>query len=224
MSSILPDDAARYPLFRLIGLFLCYLAGVAAFFLGVGLPSDTVDYSVVGVLIGPSFTRFVLLVLVGWQLVELIRPFHAQPRAMVLYEDLTTFGELGSIGFGVFLAFALSYTGFGYGLPFVGWMVGLVPLLVVAWRRRTYIDGERRVIVRLGTIPHVHKFDDVLGLGTHEVRMMRHGAHVGSQHSVGLFLKDHRVIPILRVAHAGELPGRIAQIAQRTGLPVAPPR
>lgn len=222
MNGLLPSDAARYPLFRLGGLFLTYLVGVLAFFLSVGLPSDTFDYSVVGVLVGPSIGRVVLLALMAWQVFELVLPPHARPRSMSIYEDLTTTGELATIGFGVFLAFALGYTGFGQSFPFVGWIVGLIPLFTVAWRRRTFIDGERRIIVRVGTVPHLYRFDAVAGLGTLEVRRMRGGAVIGTQYSVALFMKDHDVVPILRVASPTELPQRIAEIAQQTGLPIKP--
>lgn len=222
MNGLLPSDAGRYPLFRLVGLFLTYLLGVLAFFLRVGLPRDTLDYSVVDLLVGPSIGHLVLLALMAWQVFELVVPLHARPRSMSIYEDLTTAGELGTIAFGVLLAFALGYTGFGLSFPFVGWMVGLIPLFTVAWRRRTFIDGERRIVVRVGTVPHLYRFDAVAGLGTLEVRRMRGGTVVGTQYSVALFMKDHDVIPILHVANPAELPQRIAEIAQQTSLPIKP--
>lgn len=220
MTRLIPSEAGLWPLLRVIGLVLIYLGGLAGFFMRVGLPSETVTYSVPGVLFGLGPVRFVLIAATIWQVYELVRPPHLRPRTMMIYRDANTPRELFAIGTGVLLALALSFAPLGGDIPLVGMIFGLVPILFVVVRGRTIVDGEARSLLSLGIPPKRISFDEIAGLGRVEVRMMRGGTHVGTRYYVGVFLKAGGEPLTLTIANDPvALDALITRIAAETGLP-----
>lgn len=220
--TLFPPEALAWRKFRIAATALVFF-----------LPSLTAlvqpgyHFSVLG-LVYPSLRRAVLLGIIAYHVYRLKNPEHLRPRTMEFW-NTNWAGEVISV-LGAWFIPGILMNLAGRQLVYLGPMVsylgtqllgGLLALTMLSPATRTVIDGEAQKATVWGLFPRTIPFASLPGLGTVEVRMLRNGSHVGTQHFVALFTGSGEPTKLRQLDAQGELAGQINLIAQHTGVPVA---
>lgn len=173
-----------------------------------------------GSAIVPGPRSLFLFAAIGYQVFRIVQPESQRLRTVELWNTLIGL-EISFIVMGLMFDWMLRQL--HLPLPYPIWMVLDFAALsmLFAWRPKTVIDGQTLTVTHWTTIPQVHAFSSIQGLGWVEVRLMRAGAQVGSQHWVGLFIPGAKPIKLVREDSAEAVFHRIQQIAAYTRIPMA---
>lgn len=217
MNGLPTHDVQRLRITRLIALGIAWLAPVL-----IATVRDFSVMSLIGGIFYPTIRKLILLVGIGLQVYRLVKPVTGQPR---VYEYVETQGEVAILVMLLFFDLGLRYVNRGFGGDLIqwGWSVAdwAMMLGLYAGRMRVVIDGNARTVTIGDLIPRTKTFEQIRGLGTITIRMLRNGVHTGTTHRVGLFVGNGAPMR-LDVCYAPiEVENKIRAIVMETGVPIA---